>query len=200
MPTSHTMVTLFNLALDVIVEQPISTISDNSAYARWLNRNFAPTVEAALRQQPWNFACEFFQLSQDVPKPAFRWHRQFTLPPDWLRVLPLTEGGYRNGRPIPHEVKSNKLLTNASSPVPVELVMNRQNPGDWDPLFATMIAGRLAAGMAHRFTGKTSFLEKAQQMAKEAFEEAEQANAFEGSLMPVEQFDIIRVRGGDSQW
>lgn len=200
MPTSLTLVNLYNMALDIVVEQPISTTTDNSPFARWLNRNFTPTVEAALRQQPWNFACEMHQLSQDPVKPSFRWHRQFSLPPDWLRVLPLTDNGYRNGYPVPHEVKRNKLLTNASSPLRVELVMNVQNPGEWDPLFATMIAARLATGLAHRFTGKTSFVDKAQGIAKEAYESAEEINAFEGSLMPVEQHDIIRARGGGSQW
>lgn len=202
MPTSLTPVTLYNMALDIIVEAPISTLADNSPYTRWLNRNFAPTVEAALRQNPWNFACEFHQLSKDVIKPAFRWSNRYHLPPGWIRVLPLTVGGRRGGRPIPHEVKQNMLFTDAGSPLNVELVMNVQDPGRWDPLFGTMIAARLAAGMAHRFTGKRDFLERALRIAEEAKEEAEEANAFEGSLEPIEEHDIIRVRADDwgSEW
>lgn len=199
MPTSLTPVTIYNMALDIVVEAPITNVADNSPYARWLNRNFAPTVEAALRQNVWNFATELFVLSKDVVKPGFRWRYQYELPPGWLRVLPLTYNGERGGQPIPHEVKRNKLMTNASSPLRVELVMNVQDPGEWDPLFATMIAARLATGMAHRFTGKSSFVEQARNMAADAMEQAEVTNAFEGSLQPVEQFDIIRARGG-SEW
>lgn len=199
MPTSQTPVTIYNMALDIVVEAPISTIADNSPYARWLNRNFVPTVEAALRQNPWNFAVEAFELSADTVRPNFRWRRQFALPPGWLRVLPLSYRGDRGGAPIPHEVKRNKLLTNADAPLRVELVMNVQDPGEWDPLFATMIAARLAAGLAHRFTGKTTFLDRAEKIAADAFETAAEINAFEGSYEPAEQFDIIRVRG-DTQW
>lgn len=51
--------------------------------------------------------------------------------------------------------------------------------------------------MAHRFTGKGSFVDRAQKMAIDAMELAERANAFRGSLQPVDEYDIIRSRGGD---
>lgn len=198
MPTSATRVTVCNMALDIIVEAPIATLSDTTAYARWLNRNFTPTVEAALREQPWNFACDLFMLSADPGAPSFRWRYRYALPPGWLRVLPITEDGSRYGRQLPMEIKSNWLMTNRSGPCPVECVMNVQEPGQWDSLFVGLIAARLALGMAHRFTGKGSFVDRANQLAQNALEAAEQANAFEGSIQPVDQYDIIRARGGDN--
>lgn len=199
MPTSQTLVTIYNMALDIVVEAPISTTTDNSPFARWMNRNFVPTVEAALRQNVWNFATELHVLNKATIQPAFRWRYQYHLPPGWLRVLPLTRGGERGGLPIPYEVKRNMLMTNAGSPLRVELVMNVQDPGEWDPLFATMIAARLAVGLAHRFTGKSFFVKQAQRIAADAMEQAEEINAYEGSLQPVEQHDIIRVRS-DYEW
>lgn len=198
MPTSATRVTVCNMALDIIVEAPIATLTDATPYARWLNRNFSPIVEATLREQPWNFACELFMLSADPGAPAFRWSHRYALPPGWLRVLPITEDGSRYGRQLPFEIKSNWLMTNRGAPCPVECVMNNQEPGEWDSLFVSLIAARLAAGMAHRFTGKGSFVDRAQKMAIDALETAEQTNAFEGSLQPVDEYDIIRARGGDN--
>lgn len=200
MPTSATRVTVCNMALDVIAEAPIATLTDTTAYARWLNRNFVPTVEATLREQPWNFACELFLVSADPGRPPFRWRYRYALPPGWLRVLPITEDGSRHARQLPMEIKGNWLMTNKPAPCPVECVMNVQEPGQWDSLFVALVAARLAGGMAHRFTGKSSYVDRANQLAQNALDTAEQVNAFEGSLQPLDQFDIIRARGGDGQW
>ena len=77
--------------------------------------------------------------------------------------------------------------------------MNVQEPGQWDSLFVTLIAARLAAGMAHRFTGKGSFVDRANQIAQNALDLAEEINAFEGTPQPADQYDIIRARGGDNR-
>lgn len=197
MPTSHTLVTIANRALDFISEFPISTLADESPYARWINRNFSHTAEMSLRQQPWNFACELVSLNAAPDRPAHRWRYRYDLPPGWLRVLPPTWDGNRNGRPLNYEVKRDGLFMNEAGPRPVEIVFNVQEPGHWDPLFAELVAARLALGMAHRFTGKNSFVEQCRMLAQEALDAAAEINAFEGSLDPVEQHDIIRVRGGD---
>lgn len=197
MPTSHTRTTIYNRALDFVSEFPVEGPSDPSVYARWLNRNYAPTVETSLRQQPWNFACEFHVLLTEPVPPVMRWRNRYGLPNGWLRVLQPTRDGLRDGYPIPFAVQGNYVLTNERIPKGVELVMNKPEPGEWDALFADLVAARLAVGMAHRFTAKTSFLDRCKQLADEAYRSAEEINAFEGSLPPPEQVDIIRVREGD---
>lgn len=205
MPTSHTITTVYNLALDMIADHPVTGPLDDSVYARWLNRNFSHTVEAALRMQPWNFACEFRDLVADVEAPTMRWRNRYALPNGWLRVLPPTYCGNREGSVLPHAVQGNYLLTNDRLRHGVELVMNKQEPGEWDPLFADLIAARLATGMAHRFTAKNSFVDRCRQLALEALEQAELINAFEGSLPEPDEMNIIKVRNsdnwrGDREW
>lgn len=197
MPTSHTVTTIKNRALDIISEFPIEGPLDSGVYARWLNRNYAHTVEAALRQQPWNFACEFFTLLLDPTPPIMRWRNRYELPNGWLRVLQPTRDGMRDGYPIPFAVQGNYVMTNEKVPKGFELVMNKQEPGTWDALFADLVAGRLATGMAQRFTAKNSYVAIARQLADDAYRQAEEINSFEGSLPPPEQHDIIRVRSGD---
>lgn len=200
MPTSHTQLTVFNRALDFVAEFPITTPLDGGPYARWLNRNYAPAVESALRQQPWNFACAFYQPQQDADAPTMRWRRSYSLPNGWLRVLPPTYNGERTGRKLEHAVQGNKLLTNDAIPKGVELVMNVQNPGEWDPLFADYIAAKLAVGLAHRFTAKNSFVQQCRELANEAYEQAELINAFEGSMPQPDEYDIIWSRGSDGYY
>src|SRR5690606_22825195 len=147
-----------------------------------MNRNLPRIVEGALREQPWNFAIEFHELHAEPSAPAFRWRYRYGLPPGWLRVLTPTVDGYRTSRALAYEVKGNKLYMNDIGPRPVEIVMNVQNPGEWDPLFVQLIAARLANAMAHRFTGKASFVDMTARMAAQAFDTAEEVNSFEGTL------------------
>lgn len=198
MPTSHTITTIYNRALDYISEFPVHGPEDTGSYARWLNRNYAHTVEAALRQQPWNFACRFWLPVEDAVKPSMRWNYGFELPNGWLRVLTPTRDGLRTGYPMAYGVQGNTLMMNERPTKGVELVMNIQNPGQWDPLFADMVAGRLAAGMAQRYTAKNSYLDRAKQAAEEAYAQAELINSFEGSLPENEEHDILRARGSET--
>lgn len=200
MPTSHTVVTLYNRALDVISEFPVSTTTDSSAYARWLNRNYAPTVEAALRLDVWNFACRFAEVEEDADAPIMRWRKRFQLPHDWVRILQPTKDGYRNGYPLPWGVQGNYLLMNDTPTKGIEYVANIQNPGEWDSLFADMVAAQLAAGMAQRFTAKSGYLDRAVQLGNQARDRASEINAFEGSVPQPDEHDILRARGGEEYY
>lgn len=197
MPTSHTRVTIYNRALDLVNEIPVNTPTDQSSYARWLNRNYEHTVEASLRQQPWNFACRFWLPTAGATVPLMRWSRRYELPAGWLRVLQPTKDGVRDGYPLPYAVQGNYLMMNDAPTKGVELVTNIQNPGEWDPLFADLIAARLGIGLAHRFTAKNSFVDRCKEAAQEAYEQAELINTFEGTAARTEEHDIVRARGGD---
>lgn len=195
MPTAHSIETVMNGALDIVGERPILSLVENRKEVRWLVRNYSHYVQASLRQDIWNFACEFWTLNQDPTVPAFRWKYRYGLPNGWLRVLPITCDGERTGRPIKHEVKSNFVYTSQNNPLYVELIMDRQEPGEWDPLFANVVIARLAHGLAHALTHKASFVQLAKQAVDDAYDLAQLVNAFEGSPGETEQHDVIRVRG-----
>lgn len=193
MPTSLTRHTLYNMALDGIGELPI-TLGASNAYSRWLDRNYTQTVEASLREQPWNFAIELWELNR-TDDPLFRWSYAYDLPPNWIRVLPLTVDGRTDGQPYPFAVANNLVQTNYSGAVKAAIVMNRQDPGSWDPLFANYIIARLANGLSYRFTAKASYSKLTADAMAAALDTAAEINAFEGTIEPVEQYDIIRARG-----
>lgn len=194
MPTGHTQVTIYNMALDIVSTRPLSSISEVGVEARWLNRNYEHYVRSALRADLWNFAIEMHDLNRQVAEPAFRWRYGFDLPVGWLRVIPPRSGGYRNGSPIKHTVASDVLYTDHEA-VKADIVMDRQDPGTWDPLFADFLGAKLAEGLAHALTHKASFKQLAAQMRQEAYDVASTVNAFESPVDDTEQFDIIRARG-----
>jgi hypothetical protein len=200
MPTTQTRLTIYNGALDLISEFPITTVQDENIYARWLNRNYSLTVEAALRLDAWNFATRFYMPVEDPEPPMMRWRKRFGLPPDWVRILQPTRDGYRTGYPIPYAIQGNYLMVNETPRKGIEYIANLQEPGEWDPLFAQMLKAQLATAMAQRFTAKNSYIDRAVQLANQAKEQASEINAFEGSVPPPEAHDIIRARHNDDPY
>lgn len=190
-----TKVEVYNLAIDIIKDTALQTDTDNAATARWLNRNFAHTVETTLRAYVWNFAKEEMSLSEDPDTPAFKWNHRYKKPAKVLRILPPTAYSHRRGRPVPHELVGEYIHTDATSPFTFTAIVNVQDPSKWDPLFTEIVRCKLALGMANKFTSKNKFIELASQMLRTAVEQAELIDALEGSAEPVEEFDILRVRG-----
>ena len=198
MPSSLTKLGVWNLAIDVIKDTALQTTQDNTATSRWLERNWQHAVETTLRTYVWNFSKKFVKLPADATPPAFKWQYSYKPPAGWLRVLYMTEGGERYGRPIPHEIVGDRIFTNEPPPLCVPLVMDvSANPGLWDPLFVEIVRCKLGLGMANKFTSKAKYIELASQLLKQATDQAELIDALEGSAEPVEQFDILRARGAD---
>jgi hypothetical protein len=195
-PSSLTKVGVWNLAIDIIKDTALQTTLDNASTARWLERNWQHTVESCIRSYPWNCAKRYYQLSAAATAPLFKWSYAYTLPAGWLRVMPVTSYGARGGTPVPHEVVGNSIYTDEPAPLSVVLLTDiSANPGAWDPLLVEMVRCTLALGMANKFTGKAQYIQVASSMLKAAQAKAEEIDAFEGTAEPIEQHDVIRVRG-----
>jgi len=188
-----------NRALDMIRSSPMVDFEDTTtAEGRYLNRNYEATARLIMRSYPWNFAKDFREIPADADAPPFKWSYAYTLPTGWARVIPPTRYGNRYGETIPHEIVGNKVYTNEPAPLRVVLVMDKSaNPGEWDDLMTQIVVCTLALGMANKFTGKSKFVELASQLLSQATEAAQQIDAYEGPPEPTDNFDIIRVRGGD---
>ena len=90
-----TEVSICSNALLMLGGQPINDLSENSDRAR-LASNLWPAVRNyVLRRHPWNCAVKRVALAPDLTPPAFDWAFQFTLPPDFMRVLAVGEAGAR---------------------------------------------------------------------------------------------------------
>lgn len=183
-----------NLALDVLKEAPISSLDDNRPVAKWCKRNFAVQRDAALSLANWNFALTRKVIARDVTAPAFGWENAFTLPADCVRLLPLTHEGTDEGSPIAHVVEGGKLLTNASGPVKVRYIRRATNYDAYHPLFLDYLSGRLATRMAHWLTGKTSYLQVASAIMKQALDDAWLTDAIEGDTPRAADNDWITAR------
>lgn len=195
MPTSFSQVNVFNMALDILRETPVSSLDDANAVARWGNRNFAVSRDALLESYYWKFAIDRDELAADATAPEFDWTYRYELPTDCLQLLPLREDGKWEGNPILHEVENNFILTNASGPLKVRYIGRRDDPGTWSNLFCTALACDQAYRMAHWLTGKANYVEIAEKAFNKAMVAAKRANALLGTAQRADQSEIIGIRG-----
>lgn len=170
-----------NLALDVLKEARISSIEDARPIAQWLKRNFYVTRDALLEEAEWNFALKRVSLPSMVDVPAFGWDKQYLLPGDCIRVLPLTCDGTLEGAPISYEVEGGRILTDAIAPLKVRYVYRNENFSAYPATFVQALSGKLAVRMAHWLTGKSSFVQIAEGIYRDAMSKAWLADACQGS-------------------
>jgi len=183
-----------NRALDILKEAPITSIDDARPIAMWLKRNFASSRDAILAEAEWNFARKRVSLPADSETPAFGWCYSYTLPSDFIRLIPLTCHGYPEGDPIPYEVESGKILTNAKAPLPVRYVFRNEDCATYPATFQEAVAARLAGRMAHWLTGKSSFLQIAQNIYNDAMNKAWLHDATEATWPRAADDDWMRAR------
>lgn len=193
MATSLTVNQVYNLAIDLIGETP-GLPGQSTPYTRFLERNYDPTVERLIRSYDWNFARTSAVLEVDATTPDFEWGYRFRIPSGWLRVLPPREGGYRNGRPMDHEVSGDYIYTNIGGPLKVRGLLAIREPGRWDAMFAGVVQYDLALQMAHKFTGKVSYVDRLTRARYDAVNDAKDVGAIEGDLPEIDDLDIIRNR------
>ncbi len=187
-------VAVYNMALDMLDEGPVTSPTDDTRPARLLARNYAQTRDEVLRAHPWNFATKRASLPTLSEKPAFGWQRAFELPTDCLRVLPLTVDGCLNGNPVAHEIEGRRLLSDASAPLRVRYIHRVINPGEFDPLFARALSARLAVYVGHVITGKQSYVERISGLYRDVLLEARRTDALEGTPQAPLGEDWIEAR------
>jgi hypothetical protein len=179
-----------NLALDLLKEAPITSVDEPRSIAMWCKRNFDVTRDALLEEADWNFAMKRAKIAEDSDKPAFGWCRQFTIPPDCVRVVPLTHNGAPEGRPVQFEVENGKILTNESGPLPVRYVGRTEEYDRYPATFVTALSAKLATKMAHWLTGKSNYVQIASGLYQDAMNKAWLSDAIQGTV----------PRAADDQW
>lgn len=138
-----------NLALDIIGEAPITSLTDDAKGARVMNLLFDTCRDAVLRMHPWNFASKRAVLAEKAQTPAFGFSRVFALPSDFLRLRRLNDGRE------PYELEADGLLTNAS-PAHLKYTAQIADTARYDPLFVQVLAAYLASKGALSITNSQS--------------------------------------------
>lgn len=158
---ADSVVAICNRALDLLGANPIASLEDDAAAARWLARNWTAARDATLAAYPWNCAMRRAVLAADAAAPAWGHARAFTLPegpesatvPAYCLRARAVLGGWPEPGGAPWKVEGRKILTDLTAPLYVRYTARVEDPAQFDAELADALALRLAADAAVAITG-----------------------------------------------
>jgi hypothetical protein len=184
-----------NMALGVLDEAPISSLVEDCKAARLLNLHYEQTRLAELKKNTWVFAILTADAnSAEIENGKGVGRYSYDLPPDALRVLPLTENGEPDGYPLPWRQEAGMIYSTKAGPRRIRYIGNLIDPNDMDPLFIEVWSSAIAVKIAHPLTHKTGMIDVARNAYQTALSEARRVNAVERG-QPVQKQTWAQARG-----
>lgn len=185
-------VEVINEGLALLGARPIASLTEGTKTASLAATVFADERDATLRAHPWKFARQRQQLAQTAaPLSLEDWSYSYQLPtsPYCLKVLKL------NGGRIPWTIEGRKLLTNDS--VAKALYTARiESPSEWDPMYTSALAARLAMTMAYPLTEQANLQKQMSELYAFKLSEARSIDSQEGFTEELSDETLIDVRSG----
>ncbi len=185
-------VEICNRALQKLGAKRIISLDDDSVNARACNVAYEPVKLAELRAHTWNFSVQRFSLAADSPAPTFGPTYSYTLPSDFLRLLP--PDTLQNLDTLDWNIEGKKIFTTDSAPLQGRYVGNVDDPNVMDALFREALASKMAAELAEELTQSNSKKDSAKDDYKLAISEARRTNAIEKPAQPVADDSWVAVR------
>ncbi len=170
-------VEICNRALQKLGAKRIVSLDDDSVTARACNVAFEPVKLAELRDHSWSFAIKRQSLPADSPAPDFGPQNSFTLPTDFLRLVP-PDPQY-NMDNLDWVIEGRKIFTNDSAPLLIRFVSDVTDPNLMDALFRESLSSRLALELCEQLTQSNTKKADIKAEYKENISEARRTNAIE---------------------
>lgn len=170
-------VAIANLGLQKLGAERIVSLGEDSRNARAINNCYTILRDRELRAYKWNFAKKRKTLAADAVAPGFGFLYAFTLPSDFLRLLPPAR--YNLDWRIENHEGANSILTNDGSTLEIIYIHRVTDPNLFDPLFVEMLASKIAWHTCEEITQSNVKKDDAQQDYDIARLEARRINAFE---------------------
>lgn len=166
-----------NLALQKVGAAKITSINDSTPSARACLTCYENERKSLLRRYAWKFAIKLVQLSADATAPAFGKSASFTLPADYISILPPHDS--ENFDHVDWVVQGGKIYSNNTDELDLRYIYDVTTTGLMDPLFIEALSARMALQMVEVLT--QSNVKKADLFVyvKDAIAEAKRANSFE---------------------
>lgn len=170
-------VSICNRGLQKLGAGRIVSLTENSTNARECAACYEELRDAELRAHTWGFAIKRVQLAADTSAPVFGPANSFTLPADFLRLLPVDPEDLTNSEDW--RIEGRKLLTNDSAPLNLRYIYQCEDANEMDALFRESLASRIAYELCEKITQSNQKKQAAANDYKRAINEAKRVNAIE---------------------
>lgn len=192
-------VSIANRALTKLGEDRILLLSDDTKPARTLNSMFDDVRDAEIRRHRWKFAIQRAGLMALAESPAWGYAAQYPLPADYLGLVQVGERYVRasDKSVAPWSVEGRSILTNLGAPLLIRYMARVEDPTLYDPLFAEVLACKLAYEACETLTQSGTKLQAAEQAYKFALSEAVRQDAIENPPDELPQGSWLDARSTD---
>lgn len=143
-------VSIANLALQKLGAKRITSLNENSGNARSINSCYEILRNAELQLNTWSFTLSRSPLAASPVAPAFGYSNAFPLPNDFLRLLLPPRNSLDWS--VERQGGVRVILTNDGAPLNVRYVALVTDPTQFDPLFCTMLACKIAWNCCEEIT------------------------------------------------
>jgi hypothetical protein len=178
-------VDICNLALQRLGAKSIGALTEDTTAGRECNRVYEHARDSELRSHEWSFARTRIELAADSAVPSFGYAVQYTLPSDYVRLLPartVTNDTTSLGGLDPNidwQIEGRKILTNDTAPLQIVYLKKVTDPNDFDELFTDVLVSRIAMDVAEKITQSNTKKTDAQNRYTLAKQDAKRINAYE---------------------
>jgi hypothetical protein len=145
MAAGDSIVSICNIALIALGEDPIGALTDNNKRARTCNARYDDVRRAVLERFPWNCAKRRAAVPALTAAPAFGWSTAFAMPANFLRVIDLPDFDKPRYEMEGDDTYGNVLLCDYGAPLNISYVCDLQDPTKFSPSLVHALAYELAS-------------------------------------------------------
>ncbi len=193
MAATTTKIGIINRALQLLGNQSISSLNENSRGAKSMLRAYDSIFLAELRANTWSFSIMRANLAADATPPIFGKARYFPLPGDFLFLAP-EETTFQNPYRRDYQIEGTKIVTDLGPPLPIRYVSSNITESNFDPLFAEAFAYSLALATCEDITNNNTKKADLKDSYKEVMGQARKRNCVEQAPVKSPTCSFITVR------
>lgn len=139
-------VSISNMALVKLGQEPIASISQDTKLAKLCNAVFEPCRNEVLEGHPWSFATKTVELASIVATdPMGEWSFVYQKPADFLKMIRAEDWKQE------FEIRDAYLMAN-EEPLKIKYIFECTNTGLWSYSFAQCLSWRVAAEISYAVT------------------------------------------------
>lgn len=166
-----------NRAAQKLGAKRITSIDENSITAKSCLACYAVLRDSELMMHRWSFAIKRATLAADVPVPTWGRANSFTLPSDFLKLIPPYAEDDANDRDW--LIENRKIITDYAAPLYIRYIGQITDPNEMDILFREALAARMAYEMCEELTQSNTKKAELKEEYMDAIKAARKASAIQ---------------------
>ncbi len=144
------LVSIANAALDKVGASPITSFTQGTKNANFINRRYAELRDSLLETHPWNWAVKSVKLALLADTPVVKFDYAYQLPADFIRVVSVHDSD-QGGSVVDHKIRDNRIEA-VSSQAWLIYISRVTDPNIMSPLFRNALASLIAIEAATAIT------------------------------------------------